>query len=144
MVCESPDFLIQKIKGMSFNIQITSAEELKAHIRLMEQRNRVLEDDIKGGFEDLGNSMKPSNLLHDAIDQAKTSPAFRSNLVKAAVGIGLGLYLKKKFVPGKSGSILKNAAGAALKIGIANLVGRKFGLGAKIFGRVFSRSGARA
>jgi len=129
---------------MSFNIQITSAEELRAHIRLMEQRNRVLESDIKEGFEDLGESMKPSNLLHDTFDRAKTSPSFRSNLFKAAVSIGLGLYLKRKFVPGRSGSILKNAAGAALKIGIANLVGRKFGLGAKIFGRAFSKSGASA
>ena len=128
---------------MSFNIKITTAEELKAHMRLIEQKNRVLENDIKDGFRDLGDSMKPSHIIRNSVEGMKSSPVFRNKMVNAAIGLGVGYFLKRKF-GGKTKGIIKNAAGTALKIGFANLIGRNLGLGGRVLGRIFSKPSARA
>jgi len=103
---------------------INGSDDLRQAIRRLEARKALLEEELDQDFHHLLEGLRPANILRNTIHEVQQSTDLRHNLIKLALGLGAG-YLSGKFVAGKSASLLKKAAGAALQYGITNFVAKK-------------------
>jgi hypothetical protein len=103
--------------------KITSAAELKDAIQLLEieqvDKATVLKEHLYATFE----SLKPSNLIANALNDIKKSPYLIENLLGAAVGLVSGFY-SNKLIFNPQGNKLKKLIGVILQFGVTNLVAR--------------------
>ena len=109
--------------------KITSAEQLKQSIRELEKRTKLQEMAIKDGLKSTGESIKesikPGNLLKAGINSIRHTPGMKTVAINTFVGLAAG-FLTRRFIIGKSTSILKRTLGAAIQAGITKLVYNKF------------------
>ncbi len=103
---------------------IKNADDLKAAIEELKERERVKKLEVKHNFHAFTESMKPGNLLRNTFSSASSNPGIVNAVVKAGVGIGVGL-LSKKLLIGHSTNIFKKLAGQAVKLGVAGIVAKK-------------------
>ncbi len=68
-------------------------------------------------------SLKPANLIRNAIQDISSSSELKDNLLNAAVGVATG-YISKKIFVGASDNPIKKMLGTALMFGISNLVSK--------------------
>jgi len=68
--------------------------------------------------------LKPANLLKNTLHEIQESTSLKHNLLKVALGLGVG-YFSRKLVIGKSAGIVKKALGTALQYGITNFIAKK-------------------
>jgi hypothetical protein len=103
---------------------IKNADDLKAAIEELKERERVKKLEIKNNFHAFTESMKPGNLLRSTFGSASSNPGIANAVIKAGVGLGVGL-LSKKLLIGHSTNIFKKIAGQAVKLGVAGIVAKK-------------------
>ena len=100
---------------------ITSAVELKDAIQLLEAEQSIkwqlLREELFLTYE----SLKPANLLRNALKEISSTPYLIDNISGTAMGM-LGGFLSKKIFVGTSGNLMRKLFGSVLQIGVTNLV----------------------
>ena len=100
---------------------ITSIEELKSSIQLLEIEQAIKEQALKEQFYQTYDALKPVSILKNTMKEITSSPYLVENILGAATGMATG-YLSKKIIVGASGSIVRKIVGSVLQFGITNLV----------------------
>lgn len=103
---------------------IANTTDLSTAIKRLERRKSVMEESLKTDFHDLTQSLKPINILKNTIQEVQESTSLKHNLLKVALGLGVG-YFSRKLVVNKSAGVVKKALGAALQYGITNFIAKK-------------------
>jgi hypothetical protein len=100
---------------------ITSAVELKDAIQLLEAeqsiKGQILREQLFLTYE----SLKPVNLLRNALKEISSTPYLIDNISGTAMGL-LGGFLSKKIFVGASGNLIRKLVGSVLQFGVTNLV----------------------
>lgn len=104
---------------------ITSVEELKNAIQLLEFDLDVKETLLREQVYITYESLKPANLIRNMMNEISSSPYLLENILGTAAGLVSG-YITKKRTTGKSGNLFRNLLGTTLQFGITNAVARHF------------------
>ena len=102
-------------------MEIKNSADLKAAIVELENRKVNEKQALVNDFHAITESLKPLNLLKSTFHKVKESQGISGNILKAAVGLGVGL-LSKKILISKSTSVVKTLLGSDIKMGVAGLV----------------------
>lgn len=105
-------------------MEIKNSEDLKAAILELEGRKTREKQQLVQNFHALTESLKPINLIKSTYHKVKESPGITGNVLKATLGIGVGL-LSKRFLFGNSTGFFKKILGSAIEMGLAGLVVKK-------------------
>jgi len=100
---------------------ITTSDELKNAIQILEFDQQVREQQLKEHVYLAIESLKPVNLIKSTIHDVVSSPYLIDNLLGAAMGLTSG-YISKKIVLGKSVNVIRKLFGSLLQFGITNVV----------------------
>lgn len=100
---------------------ITSSEELRNAIQLLEVEQGIKGRQLKDQLYITYESLKPINLLRNTLKEISSSQYMIDNISGTAMGLAGGFLSKKIFV-GKSGSAFRKLIGSILQFGITNLV----------------------
>ena len=100
---------------------ITSVSGLKDAIQVLEVeqviKGRLLKEQISITYE----SLKPANLLRNAMKDLFSSQYLTENISGTAMGAASGFLIKKIFI-GKSANKFRKIIGAILQFGITNFI----------------------
>lgn len=103
--------------------KITSVNELRESILLLEIKQaedaRLLKEQFMVTYE----SMKPINLIKNSIKDYLTSPDLKENILKTTLSLVAG-YLSKKVVVGSTANPLKQLLGTFLQLGVTSMVSK--------------------
>ena len=100
---------------------ITSAAELKDAIQLLEAEQSIKGQLLREQLFLTYESLKPANLLRNALKEISSTPYLIDNISGTAMGL-LGGFLSKKIFVGVSGNLIRKLFGSVLQIGVTNLV----------------------
>jgi hypothetical protein len=100
---------------------ITSAVELKDAIQLLEAEQSIKGQLLREQLFLTYESLKPVNLLKNALKEISSTPYLIDNISGTAMGL-LGGFLSKKIFVGASGNLIRKLFGSVLQIGVTNLV----------------------
>ena len=100
---------------------ITSAAELKDAIQLLEAEQSIKGQLLREQLFLTYESLKPANLLRNALKEISSTPYLIDNISGTAMGM-LGVFLSKKIFVGTSGNLMRKLFGSVLQIGVTNLV----------------------
>jgi len=104
---------------------IKNADDLKAAIEELKERERLKKQAIADNFHLFTESMKPGNLLRNSFSNNGTpGSGIAGTVIKAGIGMGVGL-LSKNLLIGSSTNMFKKLAGNAVKLGVAGIVAKK-------------------
>ncbi len=103
---------------------IANTTDLATAIKRLERKKSMMEEDLKDRFHILAEDLKPTNILRNTVHEVQESTELRHNLLKVALGLGVG-YFSRKLVVNKSAGFVKKALGTALQYGITNFVAKK-------------------
>lgn len=103
---------------------IANTTDLSTAIKRLERKRRIMEEELKDDFHHILESLKPTNILKQTLHEVQESTSLKHNLLKVALGLGVG-YFSRKMVVGKSAGLVKKALGTALQYGITNFVAKK-------------------
>jgi hypothetical protein len=103
--------------------QINNLASLEAEIFRLETKQAGEGLDLKAHFLVAYDSVKPINLIMNAMKDITASRDVRSNLLNTSVGLVTGYISKLLFEHGTRNPV-KRVLGNALMIGIANLVNK--------------------
>ncbi len=96
---------------------------LKESIRLLEikqvEEGRIFKEQFKVTYE----SLKPSNLFINALNELTESANVKNSLFETVISIFTG-YLTKKMMIGSKSSVLVKLLGAILQFGVTNVVAK--------------------
>lgn len=104
-------------------MEIKNSADLQEAIVQLEAKNLREKLQLKENFHELTESLKPINLIKSTFNKVKESPGITGNILKATVGLGIGL-LSKRLLIGKSTNIAKTFLGSVIKMGVAGLVAK--------------------
>ncbi|MBK7713338.1 MAG: hypothetical protein IPJ37_22195 [Bacteroidales bacterium] len=100
---------------------ISSSADLKNAIQILEVERgiqaAVLKDQVFQAFE----SVKPVNLIKNALHDISSSPYLIDNILGTALGIASGFLTNTIFV-GASGNMVRKLLGSVLQFGVSNVV----------------------
>ncbi|MEP7145155.1 MAG: hypothetical protein ABI707_19875 [Ferruginibacter sp.] len=105
-------------------MEIKNSEDLKAAILQLEDRKQREQKQLVENFHAFKESLTPINLIKSTINRVKETPGITGTVLKATVGLGVGL-LSKRFLLGKSPGFLRKIIGSAVQMGVAGLVAKK-------------------
>jgi hypothetical protein len=100
---------------------ITSVVELKDAIQLLEAEQNIKGQLLREQLFLTYESLKPVNLLKNALKEISSTPYLIDNISGTAMGL-LGGFLSKKIFVGASGNLIRKLFGSVLQIGVTNLV----------------------
>ena len=100
---------------------ITTSAELKNAIQRLEYRQIENGQRLEEDFFVVIESLKPSNLIRNAMGNIVESPNLVTNILGGALGLVSG-YLTKKLAIGGSGNIIKKLLGTILQFGVTSVV----------------------
>jgi len=78
-------------------MEIIDTTSLHEAIARLEQKRREQEQDLSAHFKHTYQSLRPMNLLKNAVQGIAASPTAKGNLLKAGLGLGAG-FLSKKII----------------------------------------------
>ena len=104
--------------------KVNPNDALNKKISLLEQKRAAEFQGLKQQLHMTGESLKPANILKGVVRDITGSSQFRSVLIKAAVGIVLGI-VAKKLVTSQSHNKTHRAVGNALQYGISFLAAER-------------------
>lgn len=104
--------------------EIADTQSLTLAIEKLELRKEIQEEELSKEFHTLLNSLKPGNILKSTLNEIRESTPLKNNLLKVALGLGVG-YFSRKMVVTKSAGVTRRALGAALQYGITHFIARK-------------------
>ena len=100
---------------------ITSSAGLKNAIQRLKfqqvENGQRLEED----FYNVVESLKPANLIRNAMGNISANPGLIYNILGGALGLITG-YLSRKIAIGGSGNIIKKLLGTILQFGVTSVV----------------------
>jgi len=102
---------------------ITTSDELKNAIQILEFDLAVKEQLLKEQVYLTIESLKPANLIRSTLHEITSSPHLIENILGTAAGLISG-YFSKKIATGKSGNFVRNLLGTILQFGVTNVVAR--------------------
>ncbi|MBA3704361.1 MAG: hypothetical protein H0W84_00230 [Bacteroidetes bacterium] len=102
--------------------KITTTEELKSAIQLLEYKQANEWPLLKAQFSTTYESLKPLNILKSTIKDV-FSTDLKGDISSAAIGLATGFLAKKSFV-GTSHNPLTKILGMLIEIAVANKVGK--------------------
>ena len=105
-------------------MQIKNSEDLKAAILELEDRKQRQQQELVQNIKQFKESLTPANLLKSGFNKVKESPGMTGTILKASLGLGVGL-LSKKLLLGKSPGFLRKIIGSAIQMGVTGLVAKK-------------------
>jgi hypothetical protein len=121
---------------------ITSVDELKNAIQLLEVEQGIKGERLKEQFYITYESLRPVNLLRNALKDIFSSPHLAENISGTAMGAASGFLIKKLFI-GKSGNPFRNLLGSLVQLGISNIVTQNADFiksaGQSVFQRLFRK-----
>ena len=101
--------------------KITTVQELRASILLLEAKQAeeaiLLKEQLKETYE----SLRPINLLKNTIKELSSAPDLKGDIINASLGIASG-YLSKKIAIGSTHNPFKQLLGSLLQMGVTSLV----------------------
>jgi hypothetical protein len=100
---------------------ITSVAGLKSAIQELEVEQSVKGRLLKDNIYLIRDSLKPVNLLRDALKETFSSDYLAENFSGTLMGAASGFLLKKIFI-GKSANKLRKLVGEVFQLGITNLI----------------------
>lgn len=103
---------------------ITTIEELKNAIQILEFDQQVREQLIKEQIFLSIESLRPANLIRNTIHDITSSPNLVENILSTAIGLVSG-YFSKKVAIGRSANFVRNLLGTILQFGVTNVVARR-------------------
>jgi hypothetical protein len=98
--------------------------ELRERIKELEQLEARQIAGLKLQAQQTAESMRPSNLVKSAFSEMIKSKGLKQDALKASVGIGAGILLKK-IITRHSGGIFRKIAGFALQAVTTKLIAKK-------------------
>lgn len=105
---------------------ITSVEELKNAIQLLEAEQADKGNLLKEQVFATAESFKPANIIANTLNGIEKSPYLIENILGAAVGLVTGFY-SNRLIFNARGNKIKKLLGVALQFGVTNLVARNKG-----------------
>lgn len=93
--------------------KITTADELKDAILVLENKRKAEQVLLKSEFEEVKEKLKPSNVVKSTFNQVFTGPNLVRTSMIATVGLTAG-YISKKYFQGLTGRILRRLLGRVL------------------------------
>ncbi len=100
--------------------KVSPNDSLNMSLSLLEQKRAAEFQDLKHQLHMTGESLKPANILKGVVRDITGSTQFRSVLIKAVIGLALGV-VAKKLVTNQSHNKTHRAVGNALQYGISFL-----------------------
>jgi hypothetical protein len=100
---------------------ITTIDELREAIRLLEIEQKAEGILLKEQFKITYESLKPANLIANTIKELNTNTDFKGDLLNTTLGLAAG-YLSKKVVIGNNSGPLKQLLGTFLQMGVSALI----------------------
>ena len=97
--------------------------KLKDAIALLESQQRDKGKILKDGYHETVDSIKPSNILKNTLNQVTTPSFIIEKALNAAVGL-IGGYLSKKIAVGSSHSKLRKLIGTVVQFEVSNLIAK--------------------
>lgn len=96
---------------------------LKDAIELLEDEQAFKRELLKEQLNITFESLKPLNLITNALKDISSLPNLSENVLGSAVGLASG-YLSKRIFIGTSGNIIRKLIGLILQFGITSVVSR--------------------
>jgi hypothetical protein len=112
---------------------ITSVEDLKKSIQLLEMEQAIKGELLKEQFLYTYDSLQLINLLKNSLRKTISSPSILTDIVGTAMGLATG-YISKKIFIGTSGNAFRRLLGSILQLGVMSFVSQHPS-GMKSFGR---------
>lgn len=100
---------------------INSSSELKAAIQLLEVEQSFKGQALKQHFRLAYESLKPANLILNALKDITQSPNLVENIIGNVLGLATGYVSKKVFV-GTSDNLFRKLLGYVMQFGVTNVV----------------------
>jgi hypothetical protein len=111
--------------------KITSSADLKQSIKELEARTKrqgeLMKDELKSTAQSIKETVTPARLAKAGLNSLRHTPGMKTVAINTFIGLAAG-YLTRRFIVGKSASILKRTLGAAVQAGITRLVHKKLPL----------------
>src|ERR1700751_562635 len=99
--------------------KITSVLELKEQIFLLEAKQADEKQLLKDEVKNLHESLKPTNLIKNAVGELTSLPDFKGNILNAVVSIAAGFF-SKKIAIGSTHNPIKQLLGTLLQMGVTS------------------------
>lgn len=103
--------------------KISSVQELRDAIKLLEIKQAEEGVKLKEQFKTTYESLKPINLIKNALSEFTTAPDFKGEFLNTTASIAAG-YLSKKAAVGSSHSPIKQLLGTLLQVGVTSIVSK--------------------
>ena len=103
---------------------IASTSDIEIAIKRLEQRRVLQEIDLNDSVHTILENLKPANIIKSTLEEVRESTPLKHNLMKVALGLGVG-YLSNRLLVGKSAGIVKKALGTALQFGVTYFISKK-------------------
>jgi hypothetical protein len=100
---------------------ITSSEELKNAILLLEAEQASNRELLKEQLNVTYESLKPINIIRKTLRDITSSQDLTNNILGTASGLASG-YLSKKIFIGTSGNLFRKLIGSILQFGVTTVV----------------------
>lgn len=100
---------------------ITTSAELKEAIQQLEFEHTIKWQLLKEQLLITHNSLKPVNLIKDALSEVASSPYLVDNILGASVALATG-YISKKIAVAGSGNVIRKFFGSILQFAVTNVV----------------------
>jgi hypothetical protein len=100
---------------------ITSSEELKNAILLLEVEQASKRELLKEQLNITYESLKPINIIRKTLRDLTSSQDLTDNILGTASGLASG-YLSKKIFIGTSGNLFRKLIGSILQFGVTTVV----------------------
>lgn len=107
------------------NDRVNNMSELESRIKELEGLEAMQMAGLKLQARQTAEGMRPANLVKNAFSNVFKSKGLKQDALKASVGIGAGILIKK-LITSQPGGIFGKVAGFALKVLTARLVAKKF------------------
>ena len=102
---------------------ITSIDELRESILLLEMKQANDWCLLKGEFHTTYESLKPMNMIKNTFKDMATTPNLKTDVVNSVIGLAAG-FIAKKVLLGNSHNPITKILGIVLEIAIANKVAK--------------------
>jgi len=100
---------------------IKSSAELKDAIQQLEFEHTIKGQLLKEQLLLTHESLKPVNLIKNALSEVASSPYLVDNILGASVALATG-YISKKIAVSGSGNVIRKFLGTILQFGVTNVV----------------------
>jgi hypothetical protein len=80
------------------SVQEQQQQDIDAAIKALEERRKIELSALKDQLHETGQSLKPGNIIKSAVSDLTSNSNLKSYLLKAGVGLAIGLISKKLLI----------------------------------------------